>query len=222
MKIARVPVSEQTHEILKQAIITGMLAPGERLYEEKLTEKLEVSRTPLREAISKLELEGLVYKFPTGGTFVTKLSIEQVKQIYSVRSVLEGLAVREAVEKITQTEISRFREISNKIAHYTERGENEEVASLGSQFHDLIHKISGNQVCMDMMKNLSNHIERYRRIAIAVPGRKIDAYKEHLVLIELLSNRQAVEAEQSMREHVLKASITLINKLNKIFGLGGA
>ena len=216
MKVERFPISELTHQMLKESIIKGVLAPGERLFEEKLTEKLKVSRTPLREAISKLELEGLVYKLPSGGTYVTELSIDQVKQIYAVRSVLEGLAVREAVDKITDEEIKRFNDISDRIAFFTERDDNEEIAKLGSQFHHLIHEISGNQICLDMIKLLSNHIERYRRVAIGIPGRKNDAYKEHIELISLLSERQGEKAEECMREHILNASKTLVEGLSKV------
>ncbi len=156
------PLRDIVFDYMKNAIITGELKPGERLMEVQLAEKLGVSRTPVREAIRKLELEGLVVMVPRKGAYVSDLDAKDLLNVLEVRSSLEGLAASLAAERITDEEIERLKGILEEFQKNIELGDNEALIRLDKEFHDLIFAASRNDKLIQIVNNIQEHVHRFR------------------------------------------------------------
>ena len=131
------PLREVVCETLREAIVDGVLKPGERLMEIQLAEELGVSRTPVREAIRKLELEGFVVMIPRRGTYVADMSIKDINEVYEVRTALDVLAAGLAAERITEEELEQMERLLVQIGEYIEQGDMDKIVEVDSQFHDI-------------------------------------------------------------------------------------
>ncbi len=180
------PLRELVFDSLRKAIILGKLKPGERLMEIQLAEEMGVSRTPVREAIRKLELEGFVVMVPRRGAYVAGVSVKDIADVFEVRSALEGLAAGLAAERITEEEMEELEKVIHLIS-----GEEDilTVYKKDNEFHELIYKASRNHRLTQIITNLSEHINRFRLTSLSVPGRLKIAVDEHKKIIEAISER---------------------------------
>jgi len=138
------PLREVVCETLRDAIRKGVLKPGERLMEIQLAEELGVSRTPVREAIRKLELEGYVIMMPRRGTYVANLSIRDVNEVFEIRTSLDSLASGLAAERITDEELERLQRLLVMIGEYIEENNMEKIVETDTEFHDILYQASRN------------------------------------------------------------------------------
>lgn len=156
------PLRDEVFNTLRQRILKGDLKPGERLMEIHLADQLGVSRTPIREAIRMLELEGLVKMIPRKGAQVAKISKEDLQDVLEVRKALDTLAVKLACERITDEEIERLKEAEVVFEKSLNSGDFTQMAEADVAFHDVIHAASKNKRLKSMISNLAERIYRYR------------------------------------------------------------
>lgn len=156
------PLREVVFKTLRQSILTGELKPGERLMEIHLADKLGVSRTPIREAIRKLELEGLVTMIPRRGAEVAKISEKNLKDVLEVRTCLDSLAVRLACQRITDEQIADLKKACDDFVLATKTGEATAITKADVKLHDVIVRATGNERLQQMINTLSEQMYRYR------------------------------------------------------------
>ncbi|MDF2569287.1 MAG: rspR 3 [Sporomusa sp.] len=208
------PLREVVAETLREAIVNGVLKPGERLMEIQLAEELGVSRTPVREAIRKLELEGFVVMIPRRGTYVADLSIKDINEVFEIRTALDVLAAGLAVERITEDELEQLERLLVEIAELIEQDDADKIVESDSQFHDILYRASRNDRLVGIINNLREQFTRFRSISIQYPGRMQKSVEEHRRLVEAIASRDTDLAQQLAREHMENSEQTLLQDLN--------
>ena len=176
------PLRDVVFNTLRQAILRGELKPGERLMEIQLANKLGVSRTPVREAIRKLELEGLVLMIPRKGAEVADISEKSLKDVLEVREALEELAARLACDKITKEGINRLKEAAQDFCSALKSNDITQMAEADVRFHDVICNATENQKLGQLLNNLREQMYRYR----------IEYLKDQQVYEKLLSEHEEI------------------------------
>ncbi len=188
---------------IKKRIIEGILEPDQAINEEFLATELNISRTPIREALQRLEIEELIIRLPNGRLKVAPISIQEVKEIFNVRSLLEGLVAREATIKATSPDIQKLRQFTQLIVDAANNDRRDEVIYYGSEFHSYLYQISKNSTAIKILNQLNDHISRYRRLGPRKNNeRSRNAAKEHQEMFEAISNKDHEKAEMLMREHI--------------------
>lgn len=209
------PLREVVFETLRQAIISGLFKPGERLMEVQLAEQMGVSRTPVREAIRKLELEGFVAMVPRKGAYVSGISVKDIIDVFEVRASLEGLAASLAAERITEEEL---KELEKSLLQSSEviTGENINIfVEKDTNFHELLYRYSKNQRLANIITHLKEQIQRFRTTSLSLPGRTKDAVDEHKKIVEAISDRNAELAYTLAREHIESAEQSFLKALQE-------
>lgn len=209
------PLREVVSETMREAIVNGTLKPGERLMEIQLAEELGVSRTPVREAIRKLELEGFVVMIPRRGTYVAGLSIKDINEVFEIRTALDVLAAGLAAERITEEELEQMERLMVEIGEHIDKGDMDAIITLDSEFHDILYKASRNDRLVGIINNLREQFTRFRSISIAYPGRLKNTLEEHRQLVEAIAQRNSDTAQQLAREHMENAEQTLLLEMNE-------
>src|SRR5690606_7880656 len=164
------PLRELVFDALREAIINGTLKPRERLMEIQLAEELGVSRTPIREALRKLEIEGFIVMVPRKGAYVADLSFKDIADVFEIRSALEGLAAELAAERITDEELDEMERLLIEKAEAIASNDMEKLVLVDTKFHEAIYKASRNERLTNIISNLREQIQRYRATTLAYPG----------------------------------------------------
>ncbi|MCR4430375.1 MAG: GntR family transcriptional regulator [Tepidanaerobacteraceae bacterium] len=194
---------------LKNAILNGVYKPGESLIELKVAKELGVSRTPVREAIRQLELEGLVSSIPNKGVVVEGVTEQDVEDIYTIRKMIEGLAARWAAEKITDEQLKEMKDVLDLMEFYTEKGEIDKVSELDTQFHDIIFRACNSRPLESVLTNFHHFIQRARLVSIKSTGRAPVSLEEHRNIYNALASHDPDAAEKAMVSHVDRARSNL-------------
>jgi DNA-binding GntR family transcriptional regulator len=202
------------YESLRDAIINQVLKPGERLMETELAEEMGVSRTPVREAIRKLEQEGYVVMIPRKGAYVAGLSIKDIHEVFEIRGALESLAAGLAAERATQEEIEEMeRNIVLEASHF-ESNDLIKTIEVDTKFHELIFKASKNDRLLGMISNLREQVQRFRTTTLAVSGRLKFALEEHRRIVEAIAARDVQLAQQMAKDHIESAENALLEVIS--------
>jgi DNA-binding GntR family transcriptional regulator len=196
------PLRDVVFNTLRNAILTGELSPGERLMEIKLADKLGVSRTPIREAIRKLELEGLVVNTPRKGAEVANISAEDLRDVLEVRRSLEVLAISLACEKMTDETLALLYENIDAFKHSIDAEATSDIASVDVTFHDIIYKATGNNRLIQILNNISEQMYRYRFEYIKNKESWNRLVEEHMNIYEAIKNRDKDLAVKSILLHI--------------------
>lgn len=208
------PLRDVVFNTLRQAILRGELKPGERLMEIQLANKLGVSRTPIREALRKLELEGLVNMVPRKGAEVADITEKSLRDVLEVRKALEELSVQLACEKITEEEIEELKRVAERFKDTLNDQDVTKIAEADVAFHDVIYTATDNQKLILLLNNLREQMYRYRVEYL----KKEEAYPhliaEHEELIDNISKRNKEEATRIMCEHIDNQVATVINVIH--------
>lgn len=212
------PLREIVFEYLRNSILNGELEPGERLMELQLAQQLGVSRTPIREAIRKLELEGFVEMIPRKGAYVADVSIKDILDVLEVRMFLEGLATYLAAERMSDEEIDNLKEILQKFEDEIETMEKQELIELDNKFHDMIIKGSRNNKLMHIVQGLQEQFQRFRVIYFNEYNEHEDLIKYHRAIVKAIADRDSKSAQEYAQTHVemIEESIIKWKKKNKI------
>lgn len=209
------PLREIVFETLREAIISATLKPGERLMEIQLAEEMGVSRTPVREAIRKLELEGFVVMVPRKGAYVAGISMKDIADVFEIRAALESLAAGLAAERITEEELEQLERILVKIGECVKKNDLVQLIEVDTEFHDTLYKACRNERLVQIVSNLREQIQRARTASLSTPGRMKDALEEHKKIVEAVSERNVELAQLLAREHIENAENTMLDVLNE-------
>lgn len=207
-----VPSSERVYQALKHRILAGMLEPGSRLVELRLAHDFQVSRTPVREALKRLTAEGLVRVDPVRGIVVSDVDAAELEEIYVVREVLDGLAARLAASRVSSTDLTRLRLLTDMMRDSIESGHWETMVQANIKFHDVLHHAAGNERLRHLTRNLLDFVRRFSTHAFASEERATEVLAEHEAITHALEERDPDLAERVAREHVAAARSFLTNQ----------
>lgn len=194
---------------IKFEIINGHFKPGESLVESKLAEELGVSRTPIREAIRLLELEGLVETTPNKGAVVLGVSHKDVEDIYAIRILIEGLAARWAAQNMDSNEKKELQKIIDLMEFYASKGDLDELAELDNRFHHIIYEASRSKILKLTLSNLHEYVQQARLHSLKVPQRLDQTIAEHHAIMDCFLEGDSKKAEKALKEHVQKAYLNI-------------
>ncbi|MBE5985193.1 GntR family transcriptional regulator [Lacrimispora sp. AGF001] len=203
------PLRDVVFNTLRQAILKGELAPGERLMEIQLAERLGVSRTPIREAIRKLELEGLVLMIPRKGAEVAKISEKSLRDVLEVRRSLEELAIELACQRMTPEAVAELEMKQDQFRNAVLNGRPMDIAETDEAYHDVIYKGTCNDRLIQMINNLREQMYRYRLEYIKDEDKRQVLLLEHDNILKAVRQRRVDEAKVAMREHIDNQEITV-------------
>lgn len=196
------PLRDVVFNTLRQAILRGELKPGERLMEIQLANKLGVSRTPIREAIRKLELEGLVLMIPRKGAEVADIKEKNLRDVLEVRSALETLSVRLACERITDEQIEELKRAAKEFKFTLKSGDITKIAEADVKFHDVIYEATENKKLIQLLNNLREQMYRYRVEYLKNETAHAKLLKEHEEIISKIEKRETQAAIASVCQHI--------------------
>ncbi|GBF33403.1 transcriptional regulator [Desulfocucumis palustris] len=208
-------LTNKMFEILQNNILNGKYPQGEWLVESRLCEKFGVSRTPVREAIRQLEQEGLVKIIPNKGAVVSGVSAQDIKDIYTIRMLIEGLASRWAAEKITVSEIQELEEVIDLMRLYTEKNDVPRLLKADSRFHSIIYNASKSKPLIHTLGTFHHYVQKARSTSFQTPGRAQKALEEHMAIFQAIVEHNANESEKLTYQHVKKAGDNLLKQLEK-------
>ncbi len=193
--------AEAVYRTLKEAIARGIFAEGERLQDRALALELGVSRTPVREALQRLESQGFVENRPRVGLAVTEITPQAIEDIYVIRIALEGVAARLAAQRASPTDLAMLDRINAQLADATRRGALEAITQLNKEFHETMYHAARNPRLADLLKTLQDSVQRFARSTLSIPRRAGEALEEHREILEAIRDRDPDHAERAARLH---------------------
>ena len=209
------PLRDVVFNTLRQAIITGEFAPGERLMEISLANRLGVSRTPVREAIRKLELEGLVIMIPRKGAQVARITEKNLRDVIEIRTVLEEFAAVLACERIDQSGLHDLRQAHEDFFRSVENGDILDIVDNDETFHDTIFRATNNDRLISIINNLREQFYRYRMEYVKDIRQRSNLVEEHRELLDAISSRDSIKAKELMKTHLLNQQQEVINNIQE-------
>ena len=209
------PLRDVVFYTLRQAILKGELKPGERLMEMQLANQLGVSRTPIREAIRKLELEGLVLMIPRRGAVVAKITEKDLRDVLEVRTSLEKLAIELACQRMPDETIPDLRQALEAFKEALKKEDLTAQAEKDEQFHDVIFKSTGNQRLIQMLNNLREQMYRYRLEYLNDSSAHERLVEEHEAIIQALSVKDKEKAADIIARHIYNQELSVIRKIQE-------
>ena len=208
------PLRDVVFNTLRQAILTGELKPGERLMEIHLANKLGVSRTPIREAIRKLELEGLVTMIPRRGAEVAQITGKSLQDVLEVRRSLDALCAELACERISDEEIIELEAACQAFDEATKTRDTRAIAAADVALHDIIVKATGNKRLVQLVNNLAEQMYRYRFEYIKDFSMHATLIDEHRIIFEAIRNKDKITAAKAAITHIDNQMEAIARQLN--------
>ncbi len=204
---------------LREDILSGKYKEHEELKEAAIGEELGVSRTPVREAFRQLELEGLIQIVPNRGAYVTGITAKDVKDIYMIRSLLEGLCARLATEKIAKEQLEEMEENVYLADFHASKGHLDQMAELDNRFHDILYEACDSKMLEHTLRDYHQYVLRVRQKTLATNTRGRASNDEHRQIMEAIKDKDAGRAEQLANRHILNAYDNMVkNGLYEIYG----
>ena len=190
---------------LREDILSGKYEENEELKEVAIGEELGVSRTPVREAFRQLELEGLIQIMPNKGAYVTGITEKDVKDIYMIRSLLEGLCARWATEHITREQMEEMEENIYLSKFHAQKGHLDQLAELDNRFHDIMYEACNSKILEHQLKDFHQYVLRVRRKTLASKNRGPKSNEEHEEILQAIKAGDGERAEQLANRHMINA-----------------
>ncbi len=209
------PLRDVVFNTLRQAILKGELEPGERLMEIHLADRLGVSRTPIREAIRKLELEGLVLMIPRKGAEVARISEKSLRDVLEVRRSLDQLAIELAIERMTDDDIAALEAAQEQFREAVAGADAMAIAQCDENYHDIIYNATGNSRLVQILNNLREQMYRYRLEYIKDADKRQILVLEHDQILKAVKGRHVAEARIAIREHIDNQEITVSRNIKE-------
>ena len=211
----RKSLGEHVFENLKQAIIRGEVVAGTRLVESRIADALDISRTPVREAIHKLEREGLIEKLPRGGFSVLGLTREEIGETFGIRSVLESYAASLSALNYQDGELLPLEEKISEYEMYLQKKQLEILPKINTEFHDLLYTLSRNPKLNRMINHLRDQIYRFRQILLKDERMARMSNADHRQMVALIRKKDAEGVEQLVREHILRGQAAVLKEFDE-------
>ncbi len=208
----RKPLTAVAYDAIKEDILRGRLQPGDPIPHDRLLKRLGVSRTPLREALLRLEREGFIEIHPRMGTFVAQLNLLEIRDMYEVRRELEGLAARHAA---AHADPQRLEELERRL-EALDTGHGADLAALsdaGHALHDLILEYCDNRVLARMIVSLQEHFRRFRVFSLGISEKVLSSHQEHMAILRALKRGDGSEAQRLIHLHFDHAAEYLVQSL---------
>ena len=209
----RKSLGQHVFESLRGAIIRGDVSPGNRLVESRLADALGISRTPVREAIHKLEREGLLRRLPQGGFFVVGLTREEIEETFGIRSVLESYAARLAAIKHREDELQPLEKKIHEFQFCLNKGRIDDLLKINTEFHDLLYALSRSPKLIKMINDLRDQIYRFRRIILKMKKMAKTSNEDHKEMLKAMKMRDAGMVEKLVKEHILRGQRVVLKEL---------
>lgn len=194
----------RVYQRLRDDILSGRLKENEELKEIAIGEELGVSRTPVREAFRQLELEGLINIIPNKGAFVTGITAKDVKDIYMIRSHLEGLCARLACEHISKEQLEEMEENIYLAQFHASKGHMDQMAELDNRFHEILYEACDSKMLENLLKDYHQYVMRIRRKTLS-SSRGSESNEEHRSIMEAIKAKDTAEAERLANLHITNA-----------------
>lgn len=203
---------------LREDILSGKYQEHEELKEVAIGEELGVSRTPVREAFRQLELEGLIQIVPNKGAYVTGITAKDVKDIYMIRSYLEGMCARLVTEKITDEQLDELEENVYLASYHASKGHMEQMAELDNRFHHILYEACDSKMLQKLLQDFHEYVMRIRKKTLSTKERGIASNEEHKQIMEAIKERNAEKAEHLASLHMNNAYENMVkNGLYEIY-----
>ena len=209
------PLRDVVFQTLRQAILKGELKPGERLMEIQLAQKLGVSRTPVREAIRKLELEGLVVMIPRKGAEVAKITVRDLKDALEVRMAIDSLSVKLACERLDENDKTEIKQACVAFREAVKSKNVQAIVEGDERFHNTIYRASKNQKLITIAMNLREQVYRYRFEYVKDFSYHENLIREHDQITEAILKGDVETAQKIMKEHIYNQEQIVIRNLQK-------
>jgi DNA-binding GntR family transcriptional regulator len=220
-RIQRKRATDEVYEAIRQAILTHLFKPGERLQVDEISHKLGVSLTPVRQALQQLATEGLIEIYPRSGTYVSSVSADEIEETFEIRCALEMLAAERTIARISSAQMEHLKKLLEELAipvDTEERLRNHERANL--ELHQTIIDASGSRRLADLYNSLNAHI-KIARIHSAESGgrphdweaRLMEEQREHEAIVSALERKDVAGVKQALRKHIYRAKDALVKSL---------
>lgn len=211
----RKSAGEHIFEHLKQAIVSGNIPPGSRMVETRIAETMGVSRTPVREAIHKLEREGLVVKSAHCGFAVTDMSREDIEECFGIRAVMEGYAARLATVRHTPEQLKPLIRKNEVFRKYLEEDNLAALPKVNTELHNIIYALSGSPKLIKMINDLKEQILRFRTVILRDRSLARASHKDHSDMLAMMQERREEEVEKLVREHILRGQHFVLRQYDR-------
>ena len=195
-------LTDEIADIIRERILNGTYAIGEKIIEAPLANELRVSRTPIRQAFKKLANEGLIENIPNRGSFAKGFTRRDIQDIYEVRKALEALAIEWAVERISPKEIARLEEIVQRMEAFTGKLNFEKVLEMNKEFHETIYKASESRFMTQILRSYQDYVQQARRTTVYEAEYLEEILREHKEILDAVRKRNAPEAIELTNRHL--------------------
>lgn len=202
-------LSEYVFDTIREAILNGKYKENDLLKENALATELGVSRTPVREALKQLELEGLVLLIPNKGASVIGFSKKDVKDIYEMRALLEGLCVKKAIENINDDIVNELFEILDLNSYYLSKGKMDAILELDNKYHQVIYKAANSRMISQTLSDFHHYLERMRKTTLNDIERAKKSHIEHQKIANAIKERNVEEAQRLAIEHINNSMLNI-------------
>lgn len=197
---------------LRDGILNGSYREFEELKEAAIAQELGVSRTPVREALRQLELEGLVQIIPNKGAYVTGITVKDVKDIYAIRSLLEGLCARWATEHISPAQMEEMEENIYLSEFHAGKGHAQQLTELDNRFHEILYEASNSKMLEHVLREFHEYVLRVRKQTLSDDARGVQSNQEHRRIMEAIKGQDADLAEQLANAHIRNAYTNMVKR----------
>jgi DNA-binding GntR family transcriptional regulator len=211
----RKSLREEVYESLKKSILHGKLKGGQRLIEETLAHQIGISRTPVREAFHKLERDDLVTKLPKGGFAVREFTKEDVEEIFGIRSALESYAAYLATLHVTQDKISQLEKKVKDSEDALQKGDDDRVVQLNTEFHDLIYKSCKSRKLLEMINNFRDYFYRYRPLLLSTEKGMNYSIDDHWHMLDAMKKKNPRLVERLVRNHLSRGKDIILREVSE-------
>ncbi len=206
---------ERIVTFVKDSIINGRLKPGERVPEHEIAENFGISRTPIREAFRQLESEGFITVIPRKGAVVSPITAKDVSEFYAIKSLLEGYAAGLACTKFTEKELKKLTQINKQMQRCAAKNDVQGFYRLDNQFHEVFLSSCGNDKLCVLAHQIAQQFERFRIMALSMPGRMKTSIKQHEDIIKAFTERKADIVEKLVRANAEFSAEILVTELSR-------
>ena len=212
--IKKKTLHEEIVNNLRDMIMTGELEEGDKIKENELCTSMGISKTPLREALRVLSAEKIIKLVPNRGSYVCKPNLEEIKEMFDVMSVLEGICARTAAEKMKDSDLARLEKLHEKLEENFQRRDQKNYIKFNDLFHTFLQELAGNQTLNQIIYGLRQKILLYRFKSLNLPGRFEKSIQEHRELLKTFQERDPEKAEILIKTH-LKNQSYAVEKLSQ-------
>ena len=208
----RKSLGEHVYERLKEAIVDGEMEAGSRIIENQIADAMRISRTPVREAIHKLDRTGFLERIPSGGFVVARLTREGIEEVFGIRSVLESYAASLAARKYKEGELKPLEDKLEEYRSCLKKGRLDALNQINTDFHNTLYALSRSPRLVKMIGDLKDQIARFRRILLDDEKMAEISDRDHNKMLEAIKNRDPDKVEKLVKEHILRGQKMVLQK----------